>query len=244
MASIFPHRAEGHDIIFADGAPAETYVDCDNRFMFQNAGEFAALYPGDKRPAWDFCAPRREPGSPELAAIRAALLERAERLGYARDLDPELHLVVDGAVVTALSVSGLAYRFEIPAGSSAIWLVSRSAVPAEIEVVSRDRRRLGVPVERVVLCDGDLSIEAWHGHIGLSDGFHDDEATHRWTDGLGRLPGALLRPFAGAVVLELHLVLSTLAYPVSATERSDSPSTHRLHRSDAYAALLDLVRSR
>jgi len=146
--------------------------------------------------------------------------------------------------VTALSVSGLAYRFEIPAGSSAIWLVSRSAVPAEIEVVSRDRRRLGVPVERVVLCDGDLSIEAWHGHIGLSDGFHDDEATHRWTDGLGRLPGALLRPFAGAVVLELHLVLSTLAYPVSATERSDSPSTHRLHRSDAYAALLDLVRSR
>jgi hypothetical protein len=31
----------------------------------------------------------------------------------------------------------------------------------------RARRRLGVMVERIVLTDGDLSIEAWHGHAGL-----------------------------------------------------------------------------
>jgi len=60
------------DIIFAEGIPAETFVDCDNRGMFHNAGEFAALYPDDRRPAWEFCAKRLEESSAELAAIRAA----------------------------------------------------------------------------------------------------------------------------------------------------------------------------
>jgi hypothetical protein len=82
-----------------------------------------------------------------------------------------------------------------------VWLASRSAVPAGLEYPSQDGRRLGVPVERIALSDGDLSIGAWHGHPGLCDGFHDDEAAHRWTDGLSRLPEALLRPFAGAFAL-------------------------------------------
>src|SRR5205085_7655665 len=30
-----------HDVIFAEGAPAETFVDCDNRPMFANGGEYA-----------------------------------------------------------------------------------------------------------------------------------------------------------------------------------------------------------
>ncbi len=176
--------------------------------------------------AWDFCAPRLEPGAPELTAIRTALLDRAEHLGYALDSDPDLHLIVDGAIVPAQTVSGGVYRFDIPAGSAAVWLASRSVVPAEAEAASRDIRRLGVAVERLVLCDGDLSIEAWHAHPGLCDGFHDDEASHRWTDGLGRLPEALLRPFAAAFALELHLAPCTLEYPVSTPEHSDAAATH------------------
>jgi len=190
--------------------------------MFQNAGEFALLYPDDRRPAWDFRAPRLERGSAELTGIRATLLERAEGLGYALDSNPDLHLIVDGEILAAWSVFGAVHRFDIPAGSTAVWLVSRSMVPAEAEAASRDIRRLGVAIERLVLCDGDLSIEAWHGHPGLDDGFHADEATHRWTDGLGRLPAALLRPFAGAFALELHLAPSLLAYGVPAAERTDA----------------------
>jgi hypothetical protein len=34
-----------------------------DRGMFRNAGEFVTLYPGDRRPARDFCAPRLERGS-------------------------------------------------------------------------------------------------------------------------------------------------------------------------------------
>lgn len=70
-----------HDVILAEGAPAESYVDCDNRFMFQNGDEFAGLYPDNLPAPWQFCAPRVEEPSPELNAIRDALLERAAALG-------------------------------------------------------------------------------------------------------------------------------------------------------------------
>jgi len=58
----FHIELEAHDVIFAEGAAAETFVDCDSRLMFQNAPEFGALYPGDRRPSWAFCAPRVEEG--------------------------------------------------------------------------------------------------------------------------------------------------------------------------------------
>jgi hypothetical protein len=78
----FHIELERHDVILAEGAPAETFVDCDSRGIFHNAGEFAELYPDDFPVPWDFCAPRAEEGSAELAAIRAALSERAQALGY------------------------------------------------------------------------------------------------------------------------------------------------------------------
>ena len=49
--------------MFAEGAPAETFVDCDNRLMFRNGADYAGLYPDDERPSWEFCAPRLEWGS-------------------------------------------------------------------------------------------------------------------------------------------------------------------------------------
>jgi hypothetical protein len=58
------------------------------------------------------------------------------------------------------SVNGWVYRFAIPAGSATASLASRSAVPAEVRASARDLRRLGVPVERLVLYDTDLRIEA------------------------------------------------------------------------------------
>ena len=41
-----------HDIIFAEGALAETFVDCDNRGRFNNAHEFSNLYPDHEAPKW------------------------------------------------------------------------------------------------------------------------------------------------------------------------------------------------
>ncbi len=61
-----------HDVIVAEGALSESFVDDGSRGMFQNAGEYAQLYPGaPSRPAL-FCAPRIEDGD-GLEAIRARL---------------------------------------------------------------------------------------------------------------------------------------------------------------------------
>ena len=38
----FHVELDEHDVIFADGAAAETFVDCDNRLMFANGAEYAA----------------------------------------------------------------------------------------------------------------------------------------------------------------------------------------------------------
>ena len=65
-----------HDILLANGAPAESFVDDDSRGMFHNAGEHAARYPDAARVPVRYCAPRVEHGAP-LEAIRARLDARA-----------------------------------------------------------------------------------------------------------------------------------------------------------------------
>ncbi|MGA3401019.1 MAG: Hint domain-containing protein [Acetobacteraceae bacterium] len=72
----FHVELEQHDVIYADGAAAETFVDCDSRAMFHNAAEFDSLYPGDATPRWQYCAPRVE-GGERLAAIKRAIDRRA-----------------------------------------------------------------------------------------------------------------------------------------------------------------------
>ncbi len=210
----FHIELDTHEVILAEGMPAESFVDCDNRFMFQNGDEFARLYPGDARPAWEFCAPRLEVGSAELTAIRAALLGRAEAFGDRLTDDPDLHMIVDGETVRAYATGGDVCSFTIPAGSATVWLASRSAIPAEGEASSPDRRRLGVSVERIVLRELGLCAAIEHAHPSLREGFHDDESGHRWTDGMAHLPEELLRPFAGDVTVEVHLLKAGFRYPL------------------------------
>jgi O-antigen biosynthesis protein len=66
-----------HDVIIANGAAAETFVDCDSRSMFHNVADYVERYPDDPGPTWQFCAWRIDETSEALAAIRAALLKRA-----------------------------------------------------------------------------------------------------------------------------------------------------------------------
>jgi hypothetical protein len=68
---------ETHDIVLAEGLPAESFLDRDCRNMFANAAEYHALYP-DEAPVADpvFFARRVEDG-PDLARIRARIAARA-----------------------------------------------------------------------------------------------------------------------------------------------------------------------
>ena len=93
----FHIELDSHDILLAEGAPSESFVDCDSRGMFQNAHEFGALYPDDRSRTWAFCAPRVEDGL-VLAAIRARLATRAGLAGeHAEDAATPgpLHGIVD-----------------------------------------------------------------------------------------------------------------------------------------------------
>lgn len=73
----FHIELDSHDVLLAEGAPAETYINDDNRLMFHNASTYAALYPGAEPPARS-CAERLLDG-PKLASIRSSLAIRAHR---------------------------------------------------------------------------------------------------------------------------------------------------------------------
>jgi hypothetical protein len=70
-----------HAVIFAEGAPAESFVDDESREMFDNAAEFHRLYPEAVRKPARYCAPRGEEGW-ELEAVRRRLAQRASASGY------------------------------------------------------------------------------------------------------------------------------------------------------------------
>ncbi|MBS1016332.1 Hint domain-containing protein [Acetobacter persici] len=61
-----------HDILLAEGAPAESFVDDDSRGMFHNAHEYAERYPRERKATVQYCAPRVEDGA-QLEAIRQRL---------------------------------------------------------------------------------------------------------------------------------------------------------------------------
>ncbi len=113
--------------------------------MFHNWREFAALCAGEAAPSWQFCAPRLEEGSPELAAIRRSLLARVDLFHRFTD-DPDVHLLVDGTVVGAQLVANHRfYRFAVPAAARTLAIASHSTVPAAVGLAEDDTRGLASP---------------------------------------------------------------------------------------------------
>jgi autotransporter passenger strand-loop-strand repeat protein len=61
---------ETHDVILAEGAPAESFIDDDTRGLFHNAHEYRALYPAEPFQPARYCAPRLSEGFAVEAARR------------------------------------------------------------------------------------------------------------------------------------------------------------------------------
>ena len=120
-----------HDVILAEGAASETYVDCGNRAMFQNAAEFAALYPRNLSPSWSFCAPLLTQGY-GLERIRA-------RLNALVGLD-------------ARAVRGGEVRFTLERRIGCLegWALNTSApdVPVELEILLNGQISTRLPANR------------------------------------------------------------------------------------------------
>jgi hypothetical protein len=67
---------DSHDVLLAEGAASESFVDDHSRAMFHNAAEFAAAYPDVQMIEAVYCAPRVQDGH-TLHAVRKRLAARA-----------------------------------------------------------------------------------------------------------------------------------------------------------------------
>ena len=72
----FHVELETHDVIIAEGALAESFIDDDSRGMFSNANEYRQFDGDVATELAQFCAPRREEGY-RVEAVRRRIALRA-----------------------------------------------------------------------------------------------------------------------------------------------------------------------
>ena len=72
----FHIELDTHDVIIAEGALSESFIDDGSRDIFHNAHEYSALYPEAVAGIAQYCAPRLEDGY-EVEAIRQRIALRA-----------------------------------------------------------------------------------------------------------------------------------------------------------------------
>ena len=176
-----------HDVILAEGAPCESYLDTGNRGAF--AGHDAP--PADTLTALSVwrrraCAPLVVSGA-RLDAIAERLRGREADCGWTATADPDLVLELAGETLRPRDEDGMLV-FDLPGTRADAVLRSRQARRPRSEV-----RRLGLAV-REMRRDGERLDRA-----ALGPGWHAPEAELRWTD------GEAVVPLAGARRLTLAL---------------------------------------
>jgi autotransporter-associated beta strand protein len=192
---------DAHDVILAEGLPAESYLDTGNRADFANGDAFTQAHPDFAPRHWaDACLPLMLEG-PAVVAAKIRLLARLAERGCAMTPEADARVLVDGLRVEPIRLSPTRLAFALPSGGREIVLTSRTFVPGHAVAGSNDPRELG-------LCVGALQIDG--AGIALDDDggcgagwreveFNKGRFTHRWTTGLTPLP-------AGARIVVIDLV--------------------------------------
>ncbi len=201
IVELYHLELETHDVLIANGAPAESYRDDGNRWLFRNTNSGWHLPP---QPA---CAPVLT-GGPVVDAVWRRLLDRAGPWpGFPLTEDPDLHLDARGRRIDPFErrVDG-AYAFRLILPSGALRLCSRAAVPQELGI-ARDSRPLGIAVRRLVLEQGMLRRVVTAEAVSVCDGYHDFEPAVgiRWTRGDAAIPAGLLAGIRGPAILLVEL---------------------------------------
>jgi hypothetical protein len=190
-----------HDVVLAEGLPAESYLDSGNRTMFESGAGPLALHP-------DFAAACRARACAQLLtegaiviAARQRLLDRAEALGFAVAGEVDLVAVVNGEPIRPTADADGEWLFVLPAGAASVALLSSAGVPAEVSADPADRRVLGVDVAALTLIAGGRRLPIDLGDAS-HEGFYEIEGDHRWTNGAARIR---LPDYAGRAVLEVAI---------------------------------------
>jgi hypothetical protein len=197
---IYHIELETHDVLFANGAAAESYRDDGNRWLFQN-------YPSMQPLRAHLPYAPVVTGGEILDAIWKRLLDRSgPRPGQPLTDDPDLHLLVDGTRLDFASRHDSVYVFRLFGHPEAVKIVSRAGAPAELGW-ARDPRVLGVAVRRIAVREGKRFRVINAADSSLRNGFYPVEAgfDSRWTDGSAEVPSALFDGFRGPIEVMLHI---------------------------------------
>jgi hypothetical protein len=109
VVTIYHLELDTHDVLLANGAPAESYRDYGNRWLFQNANTGWDLPP--KTP----CAPVLT-GGQIVDAVWRRLLDRSGPLpGIPLTEDPDLHVLAGGRLIKGGRTAEAVYLFDLPA---------------------------------------------------------------------------------------------------------------------------------
>jgi hypothetical protein len=213
--SIYHIELASHDILIANSAPAESYRDDGNRWLFQNANTTWNLTP--RAP----CAPVLT-GGILVDRIWRRLLDRSgPRPGQVLTDEVDLHLLVDGQRLDHILRDGSSYTFCLPesAPRDIVHIMSRAAA-RDVLGLAHNPRVLGVALRNVTVFAGSRHRIIEAADERLVDGFHghEPELEIRWTDGDASLPAALFDGFDGRIDLVLRLE-GTTRY-IATAERS------------------------
>ena len=187
-----------HDVIFAEGLPAESFLDTGNRSAFADGGGATALHPDFALRIWEAkgCA-ELVLGGMKLADARRLLLARAAQLGHCITDSPGIAVFADGRHLAA-EVEGPHWRVQLPAAVATVTLRSRTWIPLLTAPDGTDTRTLGVAISRVTLDGRNLALES----PVLASGWHTPEPHWRWTDGAAGIDAAGVRDLRFTVAIQ------------------------------------------
>jgi hypothetical protein len=184
---------DAHDILLAEGLPAESYIDCGNRAAFSNGGDFIEAHPDFLPKHWgETCLPLVKDG-PEVARAKARLIAALQARGHALTHEAEAHIVADGKMIAPVRLSEGRLAFALPAGVEKPVLWSRAFIPAHTGATSEDPRELGLCIGRLQVDGEDVALDR---DAVLGSGWHEAERedgvfARRWTTGAAHLPAGV-----------------------------------------------------
>jgi hypothetical protein len=181
---------DAHDVILAEGLPAESYLDCGNRTAFANGGAFVEAHPDFQPKHWaETCLPLVKEG-PKVKGAKERLLVGLFERGLELTHDADAHILADGLRIEPIWLGERRLAFQLPKDCKSLVLKSDTFIPAYVRGESEDLRELGLCVARLRIDGEDVAPndEALSGF-----GWHEAECENgrfqrRWTCGEARLP--------------------------------------------------------
>ncbi len=202
---------EEHDVLLANGAPAESYYDASNRAQFHNTRDGSR--PGAAKPTF---APVLN-GGDIVDRVWTRLCGRSGGCSETDTTDdPNVHVVVDGIRLDPQSIDGNCYTFALAAASGRLRLCSHTGVPSLLGITRHDHRRLGVAIEQIVLSQAGIAARFDFDAPQLREGgCYKHEDGFAWTDGDWALPARFFAGIRDAWTLEVHIRSNGMRYPIA-----------------------------